>query len=405
MLINRRHVIASGLALTALGAMSGAAMADTLPPPIGPMERLRRLDKARMLMRQHDMSVMIIEPGSSLDYFTGVQWWRSERITAALIFGNGDPVIVTPFFEAPSVRQTLGVPATVRTWQEDESPIALMTSIIRERGAAGAVGMEETVRFFISDGLAKSLPDARIISANSVVRGCRMIKTPAELALMQAASDITIAAIGATMKQVRVGMTPDDINAMLAREHQSRGGSGGDGLVLLGEASAYPHGSHAPQRVVAGEVILIDVGCTVHGYQSDISRSYVLGTPKPEQQKVFDQVRQGQKIGLAAARIGATAGAVDNAVRRQYEAWGYGPGYALPGTSHRTGHGIGMDGHEPVNLVHGETTALITGMCFSNEPGIYLPGKFGIRVEDCFHMTEAGAKWFSIPQETLAYPA
>lgn len=403
--MNRRHAIASGLTLAALTALPAAAWAETLPSAIGRDERLRRLDKARALMRENNIGVVVIEPGSSLDYFTGVQWWRSERVTAALIFATGEPVIVTPFFEKPSVSQTLGVPATVRTWNEDESPIKLMAAIIRERRPEGKIGIEETVRYLVSSGLAAELPGGGLVSANPVVRGCRMIKTPAELALMQAASDITIASIGATMKQVRVGMTPDDINGVLAREHQSRGGSGGDGLVLLGEASAYPHGSHAPQRVAEREVILIDVGCTVHGYQSDISRSYVLGGPTPDQLKVFGQVRRGQQIAMATARVGLAAGAVDDAVRRQYEAWGYGPGYALPGTPHRTGHGIGMDGHEPVNLVHGEATPLAAGMCFSNEPGIYLPGKFGIRVEDCFHMTDAGPKWFSIPQESLAYPA
>jgi Xaa-Pro dipeptidase len=405
MTINRRNLIASGLALTALTTLPAAAWADNLPPAIGRDERARRLDKARGLMRANNIGVVVIEPGSSLDYFTGVKWWRSERITAALIFATGDPVIVTPFFEAPSVKQSLGVPATVRTWNEDESPIALMARIIRERGVRGMVGIEETVRFFVASGLAMALPGSRQVSANPVVRGCRMIKTPAELALMQAASDITIAAIGATMKQVRVGMTPDDINAILGREHTSRGGSGGEGLVLLGEAAAYPHGSGQPQRVAEHEPILIDVGCSVHGYQSDISRTYVLGGPTADQQKVFDQVRRGQQIAMATARVGVPAGAVDDAVRRQYEAWGYGPGYALPGTSHRTGHGIGMDGHEPVNLVHGEATPLAAGMCFSNEPGIYLPGKFGIRIEDCFHITAGGPKWFSVPQETLAYPA
>ncbi len=403
--MNRRYAIGSGLVLAALTVLPAGALAETLPSAIGRDERLRRLDKARALMRANGIGVVVIEPGSSLDYFTGVQWWRSERITAALIFATGDPMIVTPFFEAPSVRQSLSVPAVVRTWNEDESPIALMAKIVRERGAKGAIGIEETVRFFINDGLAKALPGTRLVSANPVVRGCRMIKTPAELALMQAASDITIGAIGATMKQVRVGMTPGDVNAILLREHESRGGSGGEGLVLLGEAAAYPHGSGQPQRVAEHEPILIDVGCKVHGYQSDISRTYVLGGPTPAQQKVFDQVRRGQQIAMATAKVGTPAGAVDDAVRRQYEAWGYGPGYALPGTSHRTGHGIGMDGHEPVNLVHGETTPLAAGMCFSNEPGIYLPGKFGIRVEDCFHVTATGPKWFSIPQESLSYPA
>ncbi|MGZ8350698.1 MAG: M24 family metallopeptidase, partial [Allosphingosinicella sp.] len=175
-------------------------------------------------------------------------------------------------------------------------------------------------------------------------------------------------------------------------------------LVLLGEASAYPHGSGQPQQVRDGEVVLMDCGCTVEGYQSDISRSFVFGEASEEQRRVWQQMRRGQDIAFAAAQIGRPAGSVDDAVRAQYQAWGYGPGYSLPGLSHRTGHGIGMEGHEPVNLVHGEATPLAPGMCFSNEPGLYLPGKFGIRLEDCFHMTEAGPRWFSTPPPSIDRP-
>jgi Xaa-Pro dipeptidase len=200
-------------------------------------------------------------------------------------------------------------------------------------------------------------------------------------------------------------MTPADIDAMIGAAHKRLGGAYDGGLVLIGEASAYPHGSHKPQIVKRGEIVLMDVGCSVHGYQSDISRTFVYGADaSPEQRKIASQVRRGQDIAMAAARVGAPAGSVDDAVRRAYESWGYGPGYALPGTPHRTGHGIGMEGHEPVNLVHGEATPLAPGMCFSNEPGIYLPGKFGVRFEDCFHMTEAGPKFFTQPPPSIDRP-
>jgi len=417
-MINRRQVIAAsgaGLALAALPVVGPAwaaapeltSITDTVPR-IGPRERAARIAKAQTLMRANGIGAIVVEAGSSLDYFTGVQWWRSERLTCAVIPVEGPPCIVTPFFEEPSIRETLGVPAEVRVWQEDESPIALIVAFLKARKlATRRIGIEETVRFFASDGLARALPDARlVVSANPVVRGCRMIKTPAEIALMQAASDVTIGAIKHAIARTEIGMSPADIRALLLAATRALGGEADDGgLVLLNEASAYPHGSHSPQRVTRGGIILIDIGCSVGGYQSDISRTFVLGGASAEQRKVFAQVQEGQRIAFAAAKLGAPAGSVDDAVRGAYEHMGYGPRYQLPGTPHRTGHGIGMDGHEPVNLVHGETTPLAVGMCFSNEPGIYAPGKFGVRIEDCFHMTESGPKWFSEPQRSIEYPA
>jgi Xaa-Pro dipeptidase len=373
--------------------------------PIGPGERLARLDKARASMRRHGLGSILIEPGASLDYFTGVRWGRSERLTAALIPVEGEPIVFTPFFEEPSVRESLAVPAEVRTWVEHEDPLRLVAGALRDRRvAARPVGIEETVRFFAVDGLRKAMPRVEIRSAAPVVRGLRMIKSPAEIALMQKAADVTIAAYRHTYGRIEKGMTPADIGAIMNGATVALGGRPEFALVLLGEASAYPHGTGKPQQVREGEVVLMDCGCTVHGYQSDISRSFVFGKAGAEQRKVWGQMRRGQDIAFAAARIGATAGSVDDAVRRQYEAWGYGPGYKLPGTSHRTGHGIGMEGHEPVNFVHGETTRLAPGMCFSNEPGIYLPGKFGIRLEDCLYMTASGPRWFSNPPPSIDRP-
>ena len=408
--IGRRGLICGGLALGAAAAIpaiaAAPAAATTLPLPIGQAERLARLAKARALMERHGLGAILVEAGASLDYFTGVQWWRSERLTAAVIPVSGDPIIVTPFFERPSVEESLGIPAEVRVWQEHEEPLKLVADFLAERGVARLpVGYEETVRFFALDKLRSAMPSVRVVSANPVVRGCRMVKTPSELALMQAATDVTIAAIRDVHGRLREGMTPGQIGGMLEKSMVERGGSSPWALVLLGEASAYPHGSGKPQSVKRGEVVLIDTGCAVHGYQSDVSRSFVFGAdPTAEQRRVWEQVAQGQKIAFAAARPGATAGSVDDAVRAAYTRWGYGPGYKLPGLSHRTGHGIGMEGHEPVNLVHGETTRLAPGMCFSNEPGIYLPGKFGIRLEDCFHMTLAGPRYFSTPPASIDAP-
>ena len=393
-----------------LGRVMAQAAAELptipIPPPISSAERLARLAKARALMASHGIGAIIVEPGASLDYFTGVQWWRSERLTAAVIPARGEPIIVTPFFERPSVAESLSVPAEIRTWNEDEEPLKLVAGFLRERGVAGElIGFEETNRYFILDRLKQQLPQLRAVTANPVVRGCRMIKTAPELALMQAAANITLASLRYAGQRTREGMTPADIDAMIAAAHKRLGGAYDGGLVLLGEASAYPHGSHKPQLVKRGEVVLLDVGCSVHGYQSDISRTFVFGAdPSPEQRKVAAQVRRGQDIAMAAAKVGAPAGSVDDAVRRAYESWGYGPGYKLPGTPHRTGHGIGMEGHEPVNLVHGEATPLAPGMCFSNEPGIYLPGKFGIRFEDCFHMTPSGPKYFTVPPPSIDRP-
>lgn len=373
--------------------------------PIDAAERAARLTRAQALMRRHGIGAVLIEPGSSMIYFTGVMWHRSERLTAAIVPAEGEPCIVTPFFEEPSVRETLAVPAEVRVWQEDQNPLAVVAGFLKDRKLAGRpVGVEETARFFAFDGLAQALPGVKLVSANPIVRGCRMIKTPAEIALMQAATDVTIAAYRWLQPRVEKGMTGGEIGALMTAATRRLGGDVEFSMALVGEASAYPHGSREVHRVADGQMVLMDCGCTVQGYQSDVSRTWVHGTASAERRKVWEQVAQGQRVALAAARIGAPAGSVDDAVRALYEKYGYGPGYKLPGLSHRTGHGIGLDGHEPVNLVHGEATPLAAGMCFSNEPGIYLPGKFGVRLEDCFHMTADGPRWFSTPPASIETP-
>ncbi|WP_188237537.1 M24 family metallopeptidase [Sphingopyxis sp. LK2115] len=405
-----RTAALTGLALT---ASVSALAADTagLPNlaaaavPIGTAERMARIAQARELMAANDIGALLIEPGSSLIYFTGVRWSRSERLTAAVLTREGEVAVVTPFFEEPSVRESLGVGAEVLTWNEDENPLAAVAAWLGRRGLArGKIGVEETVRYFAVDGLKQAMPDATLVNGAPVVRGCRMHKSAAEIALMQVANDITVAAYRHTAPRIEAGMTPAEIGAIMRAATVALGGKSEFELILLGEASAYPHGSGKPQAVTPGEVVLMDCGASVHGYQSDISRSFVYGKASPRQRQVWDQMRKGQDVAFAAAKLGTPAGAVDDAVRAYYESLGWGPDYKLPGTSHRTGHGIGLDGHEPVNLVRGETKRLAPGMCFSNEPGIYIPGEFGIRIEDCFHMTDSGPKWFSEPPPSLDHP-
>ena len=415
MSVSRREFLATGAAAATLAAFEpGRALAEALARGLQPMtgdlkpiaraEYLARIDKARALMGQHGVGALLIEPGASMVYFTGVHWGRSERLTAAILPREGDIAIVTPHFEEPSVRESLGVPAEVRVWNEDQDPLVAVAGILRDRKVTGPVAVEETVRFFAVDALRRAMPRVDIRNGAPVVRGCRMVKSAAELALMQKAADITVAAYRHTASRIEAGMTPKDIGAMMDAAHAALGATPEFALILLGEASAYPHGSGQPQAVREGEVVLMDCGCAVQGYQSDISRTFVFGSATAGQRKVWQQVRDGQQVAIETARVGVAAGSVDDAVRAQYVKWGYGPGYKLLGLSHRTGHGIGLDGHEPVNLVHGEQTALAPNMCFSDEPGIYLPGKFGIRLEDCFHMGAEKPVWFSTPPPSLDKP-
>jgi Xaa-Pro dipeptidase len=412
--IARRTLLKSGAIAAAmtlpLERVMAKAAADLpsipIPPPIAVAERVGRLRKARELMRRAGIGAVIVESGPSLDYLTGIQWWRSERLTGVVIPADGEPIVVTPFFERPSIEEMLSVPAEIQTWNEDEEPLKLVADFLKSRGLGNQpVAFEETNRFFIEDRLKAQLPTTRIVSANPVIRAQRMIKSPAELALMQAANDIMLASLRYAGERTRAGMTSADIDAMIAAAYKRLGGDYDGGLVLIGEASAYPHGSKKPHTVQRGDIVLMDCTCSVHGYQADITRTFVFGAdPTPQQRKLWDQVHRGQQIAIRTAKVGLPAGAVDDAVRRTYESWGFGPGYRLPGLSHRTGHGIGMEVHEPVYLVHGETTPLAPGMCFSDEPGLYIPGKFGVRLEDCWHMTEAGPKFFTQPPPSIDRP-
>jgi Xaa-Pro dipeptidase len=373
--------------------------------PISPAERLGRLAKVQGLMQQQKIAALLIEPGSSLEYFTGIRWHRSERTTAAVIPASGNLLVITPAFEEPSVRETLQVPGEVRAWDEHESPFERIVQALKDRGVtSGVLAAESTMRFFIIAGIRQVSSGYDIVPADSLVRACRLIKSPAELALMQVANDITLEALRYVHGHLALGMGTSDIAALMDRATGMLGGAPEFALVLLNEASAYPHGSLTPQTIHEGSTVLMDCGCAVHGYQSDITRTWVFGQPSARQRKVWNTVKRGQEIALETAKHDVPVGQIDDAVRRYYESEGWGPGYHLPGLSHRTGHGIGLDGHEPPYLVHGDATPLQPGMCFSDEPGIYIPGEFGIRLEDCWHMTENGPVTFTPLAKSLDQP-
>lgn len=373
--------------------------------PISVEERLARIEKAQRLMAENNLDAILLEPGSAMLYFTGVSWWRSERLTTVIIPREGDIGIVTPFFEEPSVRESMTFGDDVRTWNEHESPFERVAGFLKDRKlTSGRIGLEETVRYFVVDGLKQAAPSFEIVSATPVTQGCRMFKSAAEIALMKKATEVTLTAYQHVYQHLEAGMEPGDVKALMAAAQSQLGGVGSWNMALFGVASAYPHGTNQSQKIEEGQIVLMDCGCSVEGYQSDISRTFVFGEPTARQREVWNTVRKGQQIAFETAQIGAKAGSVDDAVRAYYESLGWGPGYAVPGLSHRTGHGIGMDGHERVNFVHGEETLLAPGMCFSNEPGLYDFDSFGVRLEDCIHMTADGPAWFSVPPDSLDDP-
>jgi Xaa-Pro dipeptidase len=384
----------------ALAALPGS-------PPVASItdaERLARIEKARRLMRQNGIDAIVLEGGTSMFYYTGVRWGNSERTFAVVIPARGELAWVTPGFEEERARELIPHPVDVRAWQEDESPFALIAGILRDRGATGTVGIEERLRFFIYDGLRSALPQSKFVSATPVTAGCRMIKSPAEIELMQRANDITLAAIGSTIAGLRPGQTNGEVSAAFGSAVRKLGGVSDGALVIFGKYTAFPHGSIQPQTLREGDVVLIDAGCTVEGYTADITRTTVLGKPTDRQRQVWDLEKKAQSAAFAAAQVGATCESVDAAARKVITDAGFGPDYKVPGLPHRTGHGIGLDGHEWTNFVRGNTTRIAPGMCFSDEPTIVSYGEFGIRLEDCLYITESGPKFFTPQSPAIDHP-
>lgn len=370
-------------------------------------ERLARIEKARKLMADNGIAAMFLEGGSSLFYYTGVRWGNSERPFGAVIPAKGELAWIAPAFEEMRARELIKFSNDVRVWQEDESPYALIAQIVRDRGGAtGKVGFEERVRFFIFDGVRQELPQATFVSATPVTAGCRIYKSPAEIALMQRANDITIQAIAQSLKTLREGMTQHELSANVSAATRKLGADEvDDALVIFGKYTAFPHGSIQPQKLREGDVVLIDAGSKVDGYTSDITRTTVFGKPTQRQRDVWDLEKRAQAAAFKTAQIGTPCEAVDAAARKVITDAGFGPGYKVPGLPHRTGHGIGLDGHEWTNFVRGNKTPIAPGMCFSDEPTIAIYGEFGIRLEDCLHITENGPKFFTGQAESIEHVA
>ncbi len=375
--------------------------------PITADERRGRIERARKLMAEQKMDALMLCSGTSLVYFTNVEWSGGERLFTCVIPARGEPFFVCPAFEEDRAREQIAVgpftgSADVRTWHEHESPYELVAVGLRDRGiATGRLGMEETVKFVFSDGVARAARGVNVVSGTPVTAGCRMIKDAHELELMRLASAVTLKAYEAAYKALAEGMTQNEFGQLVSTAHARLGFSGGAG-VQTGKYSALPHGSIQPQVVREGTILLIDGGCEVEGYTSDISRTFVLGKPTDKMRRVFEIERRAQDAALAAAKPGVPCEAVDAAARKVIVDAGYGPDYKY--FTHRVGHGMGMDGHEWPYLTRGNKLPLAPGMTFSDEPGIYLPEEFGVRLEDDMYITEDGAKLFTPQSESLEKP-
>jgi Xaa-Pro aminopeptidase len=374
--------------------------------PISDAERKARLEKARRLMTENRIDAVLMEGGSSMFYFTGVRWGLSERPFVLVVPAKGELAWVCPGFEEARARELIKTSASdVRTWQEDESPYARIAQILKDRGvSAGRVGVEERMRFFIVNGVKKEASAIDLVSADPITAGCRMIKSPAEIALMQRANDMTIAAYRAGLATLREGMTQGDLRANILAAYRAIGAQGAVVAASFGEYTAFPHGSITPQKLKEGDVVQIDDGCNVDGYQSDITRTVVFGKPTRRQIDVWNLEHRAQAAAFDAAKPGVPCEAVDAAARKVITDAGFGPDYKVPGLPHRTGHGIGLDGHEWTNFVRGNKTPLQPGMCFSDEPMIAIYGEFGIRLEDCLYITDAGPKFFTQPSPAIDQP-
>jgi Xaa-Pro dipeptidase len=411
--ISRRTLLRTGLTAGAVGALGhgfapaeAAPRADSpLPPafdalkplgdrvhPIKTEEFQGRLAHAQRLMTEMEadpgISAMFVGPGTSLYYFTGIRWWNSERLLALIIPRKGDPAIVSPAFEADRVREQLRWPIEVRVWQEDESPYAVAAGILADRGMrTGLVGVEETTKYVFFDGLRAAAPALQYASATPITMACRARKSPAELELMRLANRATVDCYRAVFASLREGMTERDV-AELADRGFAKLGVRGFVFALFGQWAALPHGTVKPQKLREGDIVLIDDGCAVEDYPADVTRTGVFGKPNEKQRRVFETVRRAQDAALAAAQRGKLTGSVDDAARAMVAAAGFGKDYQV--FTHRVGHGIGLDGHEHPYLVRGSRNMLEQGMTFSDEPGIYLRGEFGVRCEDCMEIVPDG---------------
>jgi Xaa-Pro dipeptidase len=421
-LFSRRHFLQAGVTIAAATAVACPNGAETEPlpksisaltsmksqaKPITAEERRARIERARRLMAENKLDAVMLCSGTSLVYFSGIHWWPSERFFAMVLPAKGEPFYVSPAFEEGRAREQIsrgpmGDSADVRTWQEDEDPYLRLAQGLKDRGlTAGRLGIEETAYFVFSDNVAHEVPTLQTVSATPVTAGCRMIKSDHELDLMRLANQVTLKAYEAAYKALRPGMTDHEFSGLISAAHE-RLGFPGSAMVLVGEYSAQPHGTIQPQTIREGKIILIDGGCKVEGYESDISRTFIFGKPTDKMKRVFDLVHKAQQAAYSAALPGSACGAVDAAARKVITDGGYGPDYKY--FTHRLGHGIGMDGHEWPYLVRGNQTPLEKNMTFSDEPGIYIRGEFGVRLEDDQIITEKGGELMTPQSPSLEEP-
>lgn len=372
--------------------------------PITVEERQGRIEKARALMAENGITAIYLEAGSRLFYVTGVRWGRSERMMAAVIPAEGEIAYVCPAFEEARLRELIIFGDDVRAWEEDESPYGLVAGIFRDRGiTSGRIGIEESVRFFLFDGVRKEALHLEFVSADPVTIPCRVIRSPAEIALMQCAMDITVEAYKVCLSLLREGMSREEFRVNSVAVHRALGVEGTISC-QFGEGTAFPHGSKELAYLKEGDVVLMDGWCTVEGYHSDISRTIVFGEPTRRQRDVWNLEKEAQAAAFAAAQVGVPCEEVDAAARKVITDAGFGPDYKVPGLPHRTGHGIGLDIHEWYHLVRGNKVPLAPGMCFTNEPMIVIYGEFGVRLEDCMYITEDGPRFFTQPSPSIERP-
>jgi Xaa-Pro dipeptidase len=400
--------------------MGAAKSPSSLPPsvaalksmkdqakPITTEERQARIEQARRLMTERQIDALMLMGGTSLVYFSGIRWGGGERLFALILPAKGEPFFVCPAFERDRAEEQIALSpfaggGDLRTWEEDESPYVRVVEGLRGRGlSSGRLGIEETVHFVFSDGVGKAAPAINMVSGTPITAGCRMRKSDHEIELMRLAAQVTITAYEAAWRALAPGMTQRQLQQLIGAAYSQLGFPGGVS-VNVGRYSALPHGSVQPQTIHEGEIVMIDDGCVVEGYGSDITRTFVLGKPTDKMRQVFDIVHRAQKAALETARPGVEAQAVDAAARKVIADAGYGPDYKY--FTHRLGHGMGMDGHEWPYLVRGDTLKLEPNMTFSDEPGIYIRGEFGIRLEDDMHVKEDSAELFTGQSASLEEP-
>jgi len=389
--------------LSKLTDMSGGAV------PIGAAEHESRLDRLRGLMRAKGQDAAFLYAGTNLHYFTGVEWKPSERLVGALVSADGGIDYVAPEFERGTLQGFLQIEGAIHCWEEHESPFDLVAKLLSGGGRSNAaLAIDETAPFFISEGIRQAIAGTgrALVGAGDAVDSCRMRKSPAEIALIRQAMNMTMEVQRSAARILRPGISAGEVSEFIHAAHKAVGSPTGSYfcIVLFGPDTAFPHGVKTPKPLEADDLVLVDTGCKLHGYISDITRTYSFGTPTPHQEKVWRDERAAQQAGFDAARAGAACGSVDDAVRRFIESENYGPDYKLPGLGHRTGHGIGLDIHEAPYLVKNNQTILDAGMCFSIEPMLCVPGAFGVRLEDHVYMDESGPNWFTEPGRTIDDP-